>query len=189
MAMTKFTDRLWSDLAQEHGTALTQAGQHGPRRSRRPGLIAGGTLALAVGGTTLALSLSSTGGASAEPGGVRVVTDAYTITQTSHGPVLVQINQRESIRAANAKLNAMIKEEVVISTAAGPAPTADPVTCTAGEPNMQGPVVKVLLGADGTQVIRPGTTGGNTGVGTWHLTGCAVYPSADLGTGGTGTGN
>jgi hypothetical protein len=51
---------------------------------------------------------------------------------------------------------------------------------------MQGPKVNVLLGTDGTEVIVPGTTGGNTGVGTWHLTACTVYPSADMGTGGTG---
>ena len=51
---------------------------------------------------------------------------------------------------------------------------------------MRGPQVKVLLGADGTQVITPGTTGDNTGVGTWHLTACQVYPTADMGTGGTG---
>jgi hypothetical protein len=38
-------------------------------------------------------------------------------------------------------------------------------------------------------VITPGTTGDSTGVGTWHLTACSVYPTADLGTGGTGTGN
>ena len=49
--------------------------------------------------------------------------------------------------------------------------------------------MKVLLGADGTQVIAPGTTGDNTGVGTWHITACYVYPTADMGTGGTGSGN
>jgi len=187
--MTKFSDRLWSDLAQEHGEALAQAGRPGSRRSRRPGLIAGGTLALAVGGTALALGLTANGGASAQVGGVRVVTDAYTITQSGSGSVLVQINVRQSIVAANAKLSALIKENVVIDNGAGPAPTAGPVTCTPGEPNMGGPTVKVLLGTNGTEVITPGETGGNTGVGTWHLIGCSVYPTADMGTGGTGTGN
>jgi hypothetical protein len=187
--MTKFTDRLWSDLAQEHGTTLAQAGRSRSGRSRRPGLIAGGTLALAVGGTALALGLTANGGGSADIGGTRVVTDAYTITQSGSGPVLVQINNKESIIAANAKLTALINEEVVVASAAGPATTDGPVTCTPGEPNMGGPTVKVLLGADGTQVITPGTTGGNTGVGTWHLTSCQVYPTADMGTGGTGTGS
>jgi hypothetical protein len=186
--MSKFTDRLWSDLAQEHGPALTQAGRPESNRGRRPRVIAGGTLALAVAGTALGLGLTSAGGTVAA-GSTEVATDAYTITQNSSGSVLVQINRRESIIAANAKLNSMIKEEVVVTTAAGPAPVSGPVTCTPGEPNMQGPTVKVLLGAHGTQIIAPGTTGGNTGVGTWHLTACKVFPSADMGTGGTGTGN
>ena len=187
--MSKFTDRLWSDLAQEHGPALAQADRSGSGRGRRPRVIAGGTLALAVAGTALGFGLTSAGGTPVAAGGTQVVTDAYTITQSSSGSVLVQINQRESIIAANAKLNSMIKEEVVVTTAAGPAPASGPVTCTSGEPNMHGPAVKVLLGADGTQIIAPGTTAGNTGVGTWHLTACQVYPSADMGTGGTGTGN
>ena len=184
--MSKYTDRLWSDLAQEHGPALAQADRPESGRSRRPRVIAGGTLALAVAGTALGLGLTSAGGGPAAAGSTRMVTDAFTITQTGSSSVLVQVNQRESINAANAKLNEMIKEEVVVATAAGPAPVGGPVTCTPGEPNMQGPTVKVLLGADGTQVIAP--SNGNTGVGTWHLTGCKVYPSADMGTGGTGVG-
>ena len=185
--MTKFTDRLWNDLVQEHGPALAQAGRPESGRGRRPRVIAGGTLALAVAGTALGLGLTSAGGTPAA-GSTQVVTDAYTITQSSSGSVLVQINQRESIVAADQKLNAMIKEEVVVRTASGPAPVSGPLTCTPGVPNLQGPTVKVLLGTDGTEVITPGTTGGNTGVGTWHLTACTVYPSADLGTGGTGSG-
>ena len=114
---------------------------------------------------------------------------AYTITTHSDGSILVQINQRESINAANQKLNAMIKEQVVLRTVSGPAAVSGAVTCTPGVSNMQGPQVKVLLGTDGTQVIAPGTTGDNTGVGTWHVTACYVYPTADMGTGGTGSGN
>jgi hypothetical protein len=186
--MTKFTERLWSDLAQEHGPALAQAGRPASGGGRRPRVIAAGTLALAVAGTALGLGLTSAGGAPVAAGGTRIVTDAYTITQSSSGSVLVQINQRESINAANAKLKSLVNEEVVVTTVAGPATTRGAVTCTSGEPNMQGPTVKVLLGADGTQVITPGTTGGNTGVGTWHLTACRVFPSADMGTGGTGAG-
>jgi hypothetical protein len=41
----------------------------------------------------------------------------------------------------------------------------------------------------GTQVIAPGTTAGNTGVGTWHMTACYVYPTAGMGARGTGSGN
>jgi hypothetical protein len=187
--MAKFTDNLWRDLAREHGEALTQAGRPEAGRTRRPSsrLIAGGTLAVAAVGAAVTLGLTSTGSTTA--GGTRIVTDAYTITQSSSGPVLVQINQEESIVAADKKLNAMLKEQVVVRTASGPASVKGPVTCTPGVSNLQGPTVKVLLGTDGTQVIAPGTTGNNTGVGTWHLTACSVYPSADMGTGGPGSGD
>jgi hypothetical protein len=184
--MSKFTDHLWRDLAREHGPALAQAARPGPGRVRRPRVIAGSTLALAVAGTALGLGLTSAGSAT---GSTTVVTAAYTITTHSNGSILVQINQRESINAANQKLNAMIKEQVVLRAASGPAPVSGPMTCTPGVSNIQGPQVKVLLGADGTQVIAPGTTGSNTGVGSWHMTACHVYPTADMGTGGTGTGN
>lgn len=184
--MSKFTQNLWSDLVQEHGSAIAKASRPGPGRARRPRVIAGSTLALAVAGTALGLGLTSTGSTT---GSTTAVTAAYTITTHSDGSILVKINQQESINAANQKLNAMIKEQVVLRTVSGPAPVSGPVTCTPGVSNMRGPQVKVLLGADGTQVIAPGTTGDNTGVGTWHITACYVYPTADMGTGGTGSGN
>jgi hypothetical protein len=86
----------------------------------------------------------------------------------------------------NQQLNAMIKEYSVLNFEPGPAPVSGPVTCTPGERNMGGPQVAVLLGTDGTQVIAPGTTGDNTGVGTWHIGSCSVYPTADLPKGSTG---
>jgi hypothetical protein len=188
--MTKFTDNLWRDLAREHGAALTQAGRSEAGRTRRPSsrVIAGSTLAVAAVGAAVTLGLTSTAG-NTSAGGTRVVTDAYTITQNSSGSVLVTINNKESINAADEKLNAMLKEQVVLRMGSGPAPVKGPVACTPGVSNMQGPPVKVLLGADGTQVIAPGTTGDNTGVGTWYVTACYVYPTADMGKGGTGTGN
>ena len=104
--------------------------------------------------------------------------------------MLVTINQQESINVADEKLNEMIKEQVVLRMASGPATVTGAMTCSPGVSNMQGPPVKVLLGTNGTQVIRPGTTGGNTGVGTWHMLACYVYPTADMGQSGTGnTGN
>jgi hypothetical protein len=188
--MSKFTQNLWSDLVKEHGPAIANAARPGPGRARRPGIIAGSTLTLAVAGTALGLGLTSAGSsAGSTAGSTAAVTAAYTITTHSGGSILVQINNRQSIDAANQKLNAMIKEQVVVRTASGPALVSGPITCTPGEPSMQGPQVKVLLGAHGTQVITPGTTGGNTGLGTWHLTACQVYPTADMGTGGTGSGN
>ena len=183
--MSKFTQNLWSDLVKEHGPAIANATRPGPGRARRPRIVAGSTLTLAVAGTALGLGLTSANStAGSTAGSTAAVTAAYTITTHSGGSILVQINNRQSIDAANQKLNAMIKEQVVVRTASGPAPVSGSITCTPGEPGMQGPQVKVLLGADGTQVITPGTTGGNTGVGTWHLTACQVYPTADMGAGG-----
>jgi hypothetical protein len=42
------------------------------------------------------------------------------------------------------------------------------------------------VGTNGTEVIKPGTTGDNTGVGTWHLNSCRLQ--SDTGTGNTGVG-
>ena len=54
----------------------------------------------------------------------------------------------------------------------------------AGEPNLPGPQLKVLVGKNGTEVIRAGQTAGNTGVGTYHLDHCVV--TGDTGAGNTG---
>ena len=182
--MTKFTENLWNDLAQEHGAALAQATRPGPGRARRPGLIAGSTLALAAAGTALGLGLTSAGstpaGSTAAGGTKKVVTTAYTITQNSNGSVLVTINQTEALPQANQKLTAMgIHEQVTIYMASGPAPVSGPVPCTPA-PGVSGPPVKVLVGTDGTEVIGSG----NTGAGTWHLGACSI--TGDSGSGNSG---
>jgi hypothetical protein len=169
--MTKFTDHLWSDLAREHGPALAQAGR--PSRFRRPRVLAGSTLALAGAGTALGLALTAT---SAAP--------AFAVTQNSDGSVLVTLSQIQDIVKANAKLAAMgIDEGFTVYMGTGPAPVKGPVTCTPG-PGVSGPTVKVLLSKDGTEVIKPGPTGGSTGVGTWHIASCTTTNGSN--TGGTG---
>ena len=186
--MAKFTENLWNDLAQEHGAALDRAARPGPGRARRPGLIAGSTLAVAAAGTAIGLGLTSTGAPSTSTtGGMRVVTDAYTITQNSNGSVLVQVDQSQSILAADAKLASMgIQEKVVVFPQPGAATVSGPVTCTPVDGAPKQPRVQVLLGDNGTEVIG----GGNTGAGTWHLGSCVVFPIGDTGNTGTGsTGN
>jgi len=186
--MAKFTENLWNDLAQEHGAALAQATRPGPGRARRSGLIAGSTLALAAAGTALGLGLTSTNGStpagSTATGGIKkVVTTAYTITQMSNGSVLVQVNQTESIVAADAKLSSMgIQEKVAVFPKPGAATVSGPVICKPVDGAPKQPQVQVLLGTNVTEVISRG----NTGAGTWHLGSCVVFPTGYTGNTGTG---
>jgi hypothetical protein len=181
--MTKFTDHLWSDLAREHGAALAQADRPEPGRAsflRRPRVLAGSTLGLAGVGTALTVALSAAS-----------TTPAYAITTNSDGSVLVTINQKTALPQANAKLTAMgIHEQVTIYMVTGPAAVSGPVNCTPKPgAHLSGPPLKVLVGKDGTEVIDPGTTGDNTGVGTWHLDHCVTTGEAGSGnTGNTGAG-
>ena len=189
--MTKFTDNLWRDLARERGEALTQAGRPEAGRTRRPSsrVIAGSTLVLAVGGTALGLGLTSTGSTSATTAGSAATTTIVTVAKINGGEILVTLNQPGSlaIQQADKKLAAMgFHEGIVIYMGSGPASVSGPVTCTPvpGIPNQ--PTVKVVVGTNGTEVVQPGTTGDNTGVGTWHLNHCNL--ASDTGTGNTGAG-
>jgi hypothetical protein len=179
--MTKFTDNLWRDLAREHGPTLALADRPEPGRApllRRPRVLAGSTLGLAAVGTGLVLALTATGS-----------TPAYAITTNGDGSVQVTINQNSALPQANAKLTAMgIHEQISIQMARGTAAASGPVTCTPapGASNLPGPPLEVLVGKDGTEVIAPGTTGDNTGVGTWHLAACYVDNTGSAGSGNTG---
>ncbi|HEX4254306.1 MAG TPA: hypothetical protein VH089_04405 [Streptosporangiaceae bacterium] len=192
--MTKYTDNLWRDLVREHGATFAHVSRPEPRRVRRPRtqIIAGSTLVLAAVGTALALALTApartaaSGGTSAAAGKSQVHTAAYTITRNDNGSVLVQVSQKESIVLANNKLTTLgIHEQFDIYMASGPAPVEGAVACQP-QPGVSGPPVKVLLASNGTEVIEPGTTGGNTGVGTWHIASCKTFKTGDT---GPGTGN
>jgi hypothetical protein len=188
--MSKFTDHLWRDLVEEHAPTLAHADRPEPRRAggaavlRRPRVLAGSTLGLAGVSAALVLALS---GSAAPP--------AFAITTNGDGSVLVNINRLESLPAANHKLTAMgINEQVTIYMATGAAAVRGPVTCTpAASAGLSGPQLEVLVGKDGTEVIRPAQTAGNTGEGTFHLDHCVVTGDAGSGnagsTGDTGSGN
>jgi hypothetical protein len=172
--MTKFTENLWRDLAREHGPALAHAERPKPARLGRPRIIAGSTLALAGAGTALALGLTATGN-----------TPAYAVTKASDGSIIVKIDQINSLpHVVNSQLNAIGVQSISIEMGAGAAAVAGAVTCTKG-PGVSGPPVKILVGTNGTEVIKSGTTAGNTGVGTWHLDSCMVF-STEGGSGNTG---
>jgi hypothetical protein len=138
-------------------------------------LLAGSTLGLAGVGTALAVVVGAAGSS-----------PAYAVTTNANGSVTIEIDLASSLPQANAKLAAMgIDERVAIFMAAGPAAVSGPVACTAAlGATVSGPPVAVLVGKDGTEVINPGQTGGNTGVGTWHLDHCVV--SGDAGSSNSG---
>ncbi len=159
------------DLAREEQAARSA---DTPRRAsllRRPRAIAGGTLGLAGVGAALVLAL----------GGTAATTPAFAITRAGDGSVLVHLNLNSSLPQVNDKLAAMgTHEQISIRMASGAASVSGPVTC-ARHPGASGPAVKVLDGPNGTEVISPGQTGDNTGVGTWHLAACTVYDARTTG--------
>jgi hypothetical protein len=134
----------------------------------RPRVLAGSTLGLVGVGAALLIAL---GGSAASP--------AFAITRTADGSVLVKLDYAtdQNLPQVNEKLAAMgTHEQIGIAMATGPATVSGPVTCKPA-PGVSGPTVRVLDGTNGTEVIAPGESGGNTAEGTFHLASCAVYPA------------
>ena len=159
-----------------HADAVPAARAARTRPRRR--VLAGSTLGLAAIGAALVLAL---GGSAAAP--------AFAITRDSDGSVLVHLNyvQNENLAQVEAKLAAMgTHEQITIYMATGAAPVSRPVTCApaTGASSPSGPPVKVLVGTDGTEVIAPGQSGGNTAEGSFHLDHCVV--TSDTGSGNSG---
>jgi hypothetical protein len=181
--MSKFTDHLWSDLVHEHGPTLAQADRPAPSRAsgvrflRRPRILAGSTLGLAGVGAAIVLAL----------GGTAATTPAFAVTRGNDGSVLVHLNyvQDLNLPQLEQKLASLgIHEQVGIQMAPGAASVSGPVTCSPG-PGANTPV-KVLVGANGTETIAAGQSGGNTAEGSFHLVHCDVR--SDNASGNTGAG-
>jgi len=101
--------------------------------------------------------------------------------------VTLNYDPNENLPQVSRKLTAMRNhEQITVYMATGVAPVSGPVTCTSGAGRIEpaGPPVKVLVGTDGTEVIGPGQSAGNTGEGTFHLDHCVV--TGDTGPGDTG---
>jgi hypothetical protein len=159
-----------------------QASAATPKRWMRPRILASATACGAAVAATLALVLGSVATA-----------PALAITRSADGSVLVKLDYAKDLNLPqlNAKLTSMgIDEQVTIFMAAGPATVSGPVVCTpgpgAGVPN---PPVRILDGTNGTEVISPGGSAGNTAEGTFHLARCTVAPDSDTGPGTGNTGN
>jgi hypothetical protein len=144
---------------------------------RRPRALAGGTLGLAGIATGLVLALGGT--AATAPA-------AFAITKSNDGSVLVKLSyaDNQNLPQINAKLAAMgTGEQVTIYMTSGPASVAGPVTCTPSA-GASGATVRVLSGSNGTEVIAPGESAGNTAEGTFHLARCVVTPVGYTGNSG-----
>jgi hypothetical protein len=108
--MTNFSDHLFTDLMQEHGTALRRTELQpaaGPRHLRRGAWLAGGAGALAVGITA---SLAAFGGTASE---------AYAVTPHSDGTVTVALTSLSGITGANAALHTLGASVVVVPVRPG----------------------------------------------------------------------
>jgi len=182
--MSKFADHLWSDLMREHGPTLAQTVRPEPGRAggarllRRPRVLAGSTLGLAGVGAALVLVL----------GGAAATTPAFAITRSADGSVLVHLNyvKDQNLPQVQQKLASMgVHESVGIEMGTGAAIVSGPVTCTPG-PGVTGPKVKVLVGANGTEAVGPGQSGGNTAEGTFHLIRCSTSNNTGAGNSGNG---
>ncbi|HUA46629.1 MAG TPA: hypothetical protein VMA77_15465 [Solirubrobacteraceae bacterium] len=168
------------DLAREERAARAGHDAAPAKRARRarPGrrVLAGGTLGLAGAGAALVLAL----------GGTATTSPAFAVTRSNDGSVLVQLNYTsdQNLPQVDQKLASMgIHEQVGIQMAPGAATVSGPVTCTP-KPGVSGPMVKVLVGTNGTEVIAPGQSAGNTAEGSFHLVRC--FTASDTGSGNTG---
>ena len=165
------------DLAREERADAAPAPRARRTRLRMP-VIAGSTLGLAGLGAALLLAL----------GGTAATTPAFAITRSDDGSVLVHLNYvaDENLPQVQQKLASMgVHENVGIQMAPGAATVSGPVTCTP-RPGVTGPPVKVLVGANGTEVIGAGQSAGNTAEGSFHLVSCVTSSNT---AGNTGAGN
>ena len=93
-------------------------------------------------------------------------------------------NTDQNLPQVQEKLASMgIHEEVGIQMAPGAASVSGPVTCIP-KPGVTGPTVKVMVGKNGTEIIAPGQSAGNTAEGSFHLVSCTT--SNSTGSGNTG---
>ena len=184
--MSKFRDNLWRDLVREHGATLAQADRPAPGQAgramallRRPRVLAGGSLGLA--GVAAGLVVAVGGTAATAPA-------AFAVTRRSDGSVLVRLDYftNQNLPQLNAKLATMgTGEAVTIYMDPGPAAVPGPVTCTPGA-GVAGPSVGVLVAPNGTEVIGPGKSAGNTAEGTYHLASCVTSSATASGNSGAG---
>jgi hypothetical protein len=190
--MTKFADQLYADLMREHGSTLAQTRPPAASRRRiapRPALLATGAGGLAVAATV---------GALVAGGG----TPAYALTANPDGTVTLAVYRAPGIAQANAKLQQLGDNVVVVpvepgcpSLASLPAPAVLPngQISVGGSVSTDGSITVNAQGVPAGDIIVVGVEitahGGQTGA---RLTSppapsCISLP-APPGNGGPGSG-
>jgi hypothetical protein len=114
--MSRFEDRLWSELVEQHGALLADAplslapspGRAPGRRRRWRAPLAALGLALAAAVTAIVIGLSSGGG-----------TPAYAVLSNPDGTVTVTIRQLVGVKAADEKLASLGVPVRVVRSEAG----------------------------------------------------------------------
>jgi hypothetical protein len=122
MKMTKFADQLFEDLMREHGQALEgvrPAAHPGGRVAARPVVLAGAaTFAVAA---AVAGVLAAGSGTPAAPAAgshfaalVRHGNQPYAVRKNPGGTITLAVYQRSGIAGANARLQQMGEDQVVV---------------------------------------------------------------------------
>jgi hypothetical protein len=105
--MTKFEDRLFTELMHEHGAELSP-----PRAGRKTRTVwlSGGVLA-AAGASTAGLVMFGSGAA-----------PAFAVTQNSNGTATIALHDTSGIAGANAKLHSLGDNVIIVPVQPGCAP-------------------------------------------------------------------
>jgi hypothetical protein len=117
--MSKFEDRLWSDLVGSHGSQLALVAPPQLCRARRASLLAA-ALALVI--AVIVGVLALTAGTSAPP--------AYAISRNGDGTIKVTIDELAGVGGANSELDELGVDVKVVAARQGCASAARPIAIT-----------------------------------------------------------
>ena len=115
--MTKFADQLFDDLMREHGSTLTSARPHAPRRhvATRRALLAVGGGGVAVAAAAGVLAATAGPGAPGHNADAALgKTPAYAVTNNPNGTVTLAVYKKSGIAGANAKLHELGDSQVYV---------------------------------------------------------------------------
>jgi hypothetical protein len=193
--MTKFEDRLFGDLMEEHGHRLRAAARPAParRRVRRPVWLAGGAAGVVAAVTAAVMALGSAPAMA-----------AYSVTQ-HNGTISVSVYRASGVAGANAAMHRLRARVVVVPVRPGcpaigslprPHPVPHPAVRVKSGVNPQGHRavsvnIKGSIPKGDTMILAfSGGRGDSLGAGgiiTGPVPRCVSLPSAPPGGGRTGS--